>query len=60
MFLLHEAESYLGMEGHQLEHAIKTNKFKDFPYVKLGDNYVFGKKLIDLWVEEAAKNRESY
>ncbi len=57
---LYEAAKYLGMEFQELEFAIETNRFKDLPYVKLGDHYVFSKKLIELWVEEAAKNRVKY
>jgi hypothetical protein len=60
---LHMKEEFIGkiinQEGMLLE---KTGSFEGimFPYVKVGDEYIFSKQSLDDWMMEAANNRREY
>lgn len=52
--------TYLGIDATALKDAIEKNELPGLPYIKLGDNYLFSRKQIDIWVQEAAKNKQNF
>ncbi|HEY9061497.1 MAG TPA: helix-turn-helix domain-containing protein [Pseudobacteroides sp.] len=57
---IYDAAAYLGMDDSSLVSAINSNKLRGLPYTKINNNYIFSRKLIEQWVQEAAKSNKSY
>jgi len=60
VMILYDAASYLGFDARVMEHAIENNELPGIPCLKLGENYVFSKKLLDNWVQDAIVKKLSF
>ncbi len=45
----HQVSGYLNIDDHQLRLIIEDESL-DFPYLKIGSNYIFSKEAIDNWI----------
>jgi hypothetical protein len=60
VLLLYDASVYLGMEENTLKSAIIKNELPELPYMKIGDTYLFSKKLLNVWIQDNIKKKSQY
>lgn len=50
----------LGLDQNTLVKMIESNKLKNIPYMKIGDNYAFSRKLLESWVQDSVNKNAKY
>lgn len=58
--LIYDASAYLGMNDADLKNAILGNELPGIPYMKIGENYIFSRKLLDGWIQDNIKKNSQY
>jgi hypothetical protein len=56
----YEAALCLGMDQETLINMVENNQLENIPYMKIGNDYIFSKKLLEIWVQDSVNKNARY